>query len=165
MNIYVGKCDKCGHESTISRFFGKKNVKELNELCRQCKLGVIVYAPLQMEKKSKYKNKKIRQDGHKFDSDKEYRRYVQLRLLERTGKIKNLKCQVPYLLQEGFDLKGKHYRPIKYIVDFKYDDIKRNKVILEDVKGFKTEVYKIKKKLLLYNIVSCQQDVLEFLET
>ena len=41
-------------------------------------------------------------------------------------------------------------RKVSYIADFMYKDIKRGVTVVEDVKGFKTDVYKIKKKLFLY---------------
>lgn len=52
-------------------------------------------------------------------------------------------------MQEGFRYKGKMVRPIKYIADFlvKYSD-GREEVV--DVKGMRTDVYKLKKKLLLH---------------
>jgi hypothetical protein len=53
-------------------------------------------------------------------------------------------------LQDGFKKNGKTYRKIVYKADFEYFDIQQGKVIIEDVKGVKTEVYKLKKKLFEY---------------
>lgn len=99
-------------------------------------------------KKHKYNAKKIVVDEIKFDSKKEAKRYLELKMLEKAGKIKDLKLQPVFLLQEGFYYRGKAIRQITYRADFEYVDEKGNKVI-EDVKGFKTDVYKLKKKLFL----------------
>ena len=83
-------------------------------------------------------------DGQKFDSVKEYHRYGMLRLLERAGKISDLKRQVKYELipkQEG-------ERACSYIADFTYYE--DGKLVVEDCKGFRTDAYKIKKKLMLW---------------
>ena len=96
----------------------------------------------------KYLSKKTIIDGIKFDSKKEGLHYLELKKLQEQGKISNLELQPPFLLQEGFTRDKKKYRPITYIADFRY--IEDGKVIVEDVKGFKTPEYKLKKKLLLY---------------
>lgn len=99
-------------------------------------------------KQSKYKNKKIVYNGVKFDSKKEYAYYIKLKLLEDNNKIQELKRQVKYELQPSYKFKGKTIRAINYIADFEYiqDGVKH----IIDTKGFRTEVYKIKKKLFEY---------------
>lgn len=97
----------------------------------------------------KYKAKKVIVDGITFDSKKEARRYQELKLLERAGVIKDLVLQPSFLLQDKFEYKDKTEHKIKYIADFKYLDTKTGKVVVEDVKGYKTDVYKIKRKLFL----------------
>ena len=94
---------------------------------------------------SKYRAKKTEIDGIKFDSRKEARRYTELKLLERNGDIENLTLQPRFLLQEGFRKNGKAYRKIEYVADFMYRQ--DGKLIVEDVKGIKTDVYKLKQKL------------------
>ena len=96
----------------------------------------------------KYRNKKTQVDMYVFDSVLEERRYKQLALLERAGEIKNLKLQVPFLLQESFRKNGKTYRKIEYIADFVYEE--KGQTIVEDTKGIKTDVFKIKQKLFEY---------------
>ena len=94
-------------------------------------------------KQSKYHNKKVIVDGMKFDSQKEYSRWCELQLLERSGKIKELHRQVKFELipkQDG-------ERSCSYIADFVYRE--NGMLIVEDAKGKNTEVYKIKKKLML----------------
>lgn len=94
---------------------------------------------------SKYHNKKVQIDMYVFDSIAESRRYKELALLERAGQISELELQPKFLLQEGFKKNGKTYRAIYYIADFRY--IENGKVIVEDVKGKETEVFKLKHKL------------------
>ena len=94
---------------------------------------------------SKYKNKKTQIDMYVFDSAKEAKRYIELKLLERAGEISNLELQPRFLLQESFKKNGKTYRKIDYVADFKY--IEKGKTKVEDVKGLQTDVFKIKHKL------------------
>ena len=93
--------------------------------------------------KNKYGARKLKTpDGQVFDSVKEYHRWGCLRLLERAGKIKDLRRQVKFELipkQEG-------ERACYYIADFTY--LENGDLVVEDCKGFKTDVYKIKKKLM-----------------
>lgn len=106
------------------------------------------------KKSNKYRNKKVTYNGMKFDSKKEMQRYKDLELLESTDYICNLELQKKFLLQEGYtNAKGKKIRPIYYIADFYYYDYIDNKWVVEDVKAskaYKTEVYKLKKKMFEY---------------
>ncbi len=96
---------------------------------------------------NKYGNKKVTVDGYIFDSTLEAKRYRQLVLLERTGEIKDLQLQVPFELQEAFKKNGKYYRAITYKADFVYYDNKLKQTVVEDTKGMKTDVFKIKQKM------------------
>lgn len=97
---------------------------------------------------SKYQNKKTQVGMYVFDSIAESKRYKELALLEQAKQIKGLKLQPKFLLQEGFRKNGKTYRKIEYIADFMY--IEKGKVIIEDVKGMETDVFKLKRKLFEY---------------
>lgn len=97
---------------------------------------------------SKYNNKKTQVDMYVFDSAKEAKRYRELVLLERAGEIQNLELQPKFLLQEGFKKNNKTWRKLEYIADFKY--IENGKTVVEDVKGFETKEFKIKRKLFEY---------------
>ena len=99
--------------------------------------------------RSKYEAKKTLVDGVVFDSKKEAARYQELKLLEKAGGIKDLSLQPNFLLQDKFKCQGKTHRKIEYIADFQYYIIKDKKWVIEGVKGFKTDVYKLKKKLFL----------------
>ena len=103
-----------------------------------------------MHGKSKFNARKTVVDGITFDSKREAKRYQELKLMERAGVIKDLQRQVRYELVPAFDVDGKHYRPAAYIADFVYTDVKTGKEIVEDVKGMKTPVYLIKRKLVAY---------------
>lgn len=100
------------------------------------------------EKKSKYSSAKTDIDGIRFDSKKEAEFYAELKLRERAGVISHLRLQPRYLLQEAFKHKGKQYREIEYVADFEY--VENGVTVVVDVKGFRTAVYMIKKKLFLY---------------
>lgn len=95
----------------------------------------------------KYHSKKTKFDGITFDSKAEALRYCELKILQQAGVIKDLRLQPEYILQEGFKKNGKTYRKIAYRADFEYFDNEKGKVIVEDVKGMETEVYKLKKKM------------------
>ena len=94
---------------------------------------------------NKYHNKKTQVDMYVFDSIAESKRYKELKLLEKAGIIKELELQPHFLLQEAFRKNGKAYRKIEYIADFQY--IENGKIVIEDVKGKETEVFKLKRKL------------------
>lgn len=99
------------------------------------------------EKKSKYSSAKTDVDGIRFDSKKEAEFYAELKLREKVGEISHLRLQPRYLLQEAFKHDGKQYREIEYIADFEY--IENGVTVVIDVKGFRTAVYMLKKKLFL----------------
>lgn len=100
---------------------------------------------------NKYHNKKVIYNGITFDSIKEKNRYTELKLLERSGIIKELKLQYEFELQPKYvNNKGKHVRSIKYKADFFYYNNQRGIYIVEDTKGFRTDVYKLKKKMFEY---------------
>lgn len=108
----------------------------------------------------KYQNKIVIVDGIKFDSKKEAVRYNELKLLEKAGEISGLRRQVKFELipaQREPDTIGKRggvkpgkviERAICYYADYVY--IQNGETVVEDVKGFRTPVYKIKKALMLY---------------
>lgn len=93
---------------------------------------------------NKYHAKKTILDGMVFDSRREANRYAELKLLQRAGEIKNLRCQVPFELIPSQD--GE--RAVKYIADFVYEE--NGKEVVEDSKGFHPKDYIIKRKLMLW---------------
>lgn len=97
---------------------------------------------------SKYHAKPTEVDGVVFDSMKEASHYADLKFLERAGVITDLELQPRFLIQEPFICDGKKERKIEYVADFRYK--RDGRVVVEDVKGKKTDVYKLKRKLFLY---------------
>lgn len=98
---------------------------------------------------SKYHSRKITRDGMTFDSVKEYRRFCELRLLERAGAVTELERQVKFELIPAQRIDGKVVeRACQYIADFVYQE--NGKRVVEDTKGMKTKDYIIKRKLMLY---------------
>lgn len=91
-------------------------------------------------KQSKYRSQPVIVDGVRFDSKAEARRWATLQLLERAGVISSLKRQVSF----PFELDGQVI--FKWIADHVYDE--RGVTVIEDVKGFATKEYKLKKKLI-----------------
>jgi hypothetical protein len=114
-------------------------------------------------KRNKYYNRKT----NGYDSKKESKRAVELQTLENNGYISHLEEQKKFELQPSFKIltseppiKEKTIRAITYFVDFYYYDNEKKRWVAEDVKGFKTDVYKIKSKIFQYTY----RDIL-FLET
>jgi hypothetical protein len=97
---------------------------------------------------NKYRNQKVKVGDIIFDSKKEAKRYGELLLMQRAKLISELYLQPKFILQESFkDNKGKKHIAINYIADFQY--IQDGQIVVEDVKGHKTDVYNLKKKLFL----------------
>ncbi|MBR0426876.1 MAG: DUF1064 domain-containing protein [Clostridia bacterium] len=99
---------------------------------------------------SKYGNKKVVVDGEEFDSQLEANRWYELKLLQRAKQIKDLRRQIRFELQPSYKKNGKTIQSINYIADFVYYDVNKKKFIVEDTKGYKTETYKLKKKIFEY---------------
>ena len=99
--------------------------------------------------KSKYHSRNQTIDGYVFASKREAQRYSELKMLEKAGEISNLELQKRFELIPSQRIGGKVVeRPCYYVCDFAYCE--GGKQVIEDAKGMKTEVYKIKKKLMLY---------------
>ena len=75
-----------------------------------------------------------------------------MKLLLRVGEIEDLQRQVKYpLVPSQKDEHGNVIeRPINYIADFVYRDLRTGKTVVEDVKGVRTKEYIIKRKLMLW---------------
>lgn len=115
-----------------------------------------------MGAKRKYRNRKTSFDGIVFDSQKEARRYNELRLMQEAGIITELRRQVPFVLiptqyttvLDKFGRKKRKVaeRKVEYIADFVYRDRDRG-LVVEDVKGYKHgaayNLFVIKRKLML----------------
>lgn len=114
------------------------------------------YKQQQARKENKYHARKVVAQGQVFDSEKEYARYLELKLLEKAGEISQLERQVKYdLIPKQMDEEGKMIeRPTVYVADFQYRDNNTGEFIVEDVKGYRRgqayAVFSLKRKLLLW---------------
>lgn len=93
-----------------------------------------------MKARSKYFAKKTEYNGVVYDSAKEAQRAWELDMLLKTGQITNLRRQVRFKLSV-----------CTYIADFVYET-KEGEQVVEDVKGYKTEIYKLKQKLMKHEL-------------
>ncbi len=112
--------------------------------------------------RSKYGARKVVFDGIEFASKKEARRYSELKIMEASGEIKCLRLQFefelipaqfapPIKLKNGKEKRGKCLeRKCSYIADFCYFRADTGELVVEDTKGFKTDVYRLKRKLFLW---------------
>lgn len=99
---------------------------------------------------SKYHNRKTTVDGVTYDSRREAERSIELRLMERAGRITNLRRQVRFEVIPTLYVDGRvAERKTVYVADFVYTDAKTGEAVVEDVKGIRTKEYKLKRKLML----------------
>lgn len=90
---------------------------------------------------SKYHSVKVEMDGFVFASKAEAHRYSELKLME-------MACEISYLeLQPKYPIIVNGKKIATYIADFRYLYCGTTPII-EDVKGVKTPVYRLKKKLV-----------------
>ena len=111
---------------------------------------------------NKYHAKKVSIQGEVFDSKKEARRFLELQMLEKAGKISGLQRQKKFVLvpaqyepettgPRGGKIKGKLLeREVAYYADFVYFDEEEKDFVIEDTKGVRTLDYIIKRKLMLW---------------
>jgi hypothetical protein len=91
---------------------------------------------------NKYRAVKTELNGIMFASKREAARYRDLLWLQEANAIERLECQPSFKIE----VKGK---PIcKYIADFSYIDRRTGEKVYEDVKGVRTRLYRLKKKLV-----------------
>jgi hypothetical protein len=109
------------------------------------RLSTAQYAAL--TPRSKYGNVKT---GN-YASKREAKRAAELKLLEQSGEIRNLREQVSFLLIPACYVNGRCVeRSCKYVADFVFEEKVSDtewKQVVEDSKGFRDNVYKIKRKL------------------
>lgn len=148
-------------------------LRKLVELER-CKKTSCVPSPAgQTGKQAKYHNQpteRVTARGTvlRFDSQKETRRFDELSALERAGKIRDLRLQVDFTLQEAYtDTDGHRVRAIRYRADFTYrepvfvDGEQLWKIVVEDVKSAatRTKTYAMKKKMMQEQFAICIREV------
>lgn len=107
----------------------------------------------------KYGAKKAVVDGVTFHSQAEARRYRELKLLEKAGAIWELELQPKFDLlvpsTSGYlsraikaRIRGGNFKVGTYTADFKYRDPATVPYVVEDVKGVRTAVYRLKKRMV-----------------
>src|SRR5262245_222629 len=98
---------------------------------------------------SKYRAQPTLVDGIRFASKKEAHRYGELKLLEKAVEIRELQLQPRFPLMAPGRGNGGPYERVHigdYVADFRYREGPRGILRIEDVKGFKTALYRWKKK-------------------
>lgn len=122
-------------------------------------------ADLERQKRGKYGNTATIVNNIRFASAKEAARYQELMLLQKAGKIRNLRLQVDFPITPGWTdpETGARTRPQVYKADFVYEERNPGRdeqamftgegmeawdKIVEDAKGYRTQVYINKKKLV-----------------
>lgn len=91
---------------------------------------------------SKYGNQKVEYNGLRFDSKGERDRWIDLTLLEKAGKVRDLTRQSRYKIE----VDGMHI--CNYVADFVYWDVAKDRWVVEDFKGHRTREYLLKRKLM-----------------
>ena len=97
----------------------------------------------------KYRNTPVVVDGIRFDSKGEAKRWQELKLLQRAGEIADLERQVRFPLRGASGTTVCHYT-----ADFRYvemDNGYAKRAVVEDFKGMKTPLFKLKAKLFRDN--------------
>lgn len=149
MNKISLTCPKCK-----SRFSALK--KAAPPLADKVDLDTLMYTcpycyyKFQINPKSKYQSVECYVGGVKFQSRLEGRRYAQLLVMQQAGEIKDLSLQPVFLIQEAVTdpHTNEKLKPIHYRGDFLYTDSTGQKVC-EEVKGFFTDLAKLKLKLVI----------------
>lgn len=100
--------------------------------------------------KNKFGNKKVEVNGMTFDSEGEYSHYCHLRLLERAGQIRNLKHHVTFELIPPQVICGQKVQGTSYEADFVYEKAPDWVRVVEDYKGFRTDGYIVKRKMMKF---------------
>jgi hypothetical protein len=94
--------------------------------------------------KRKYRNEPVVIDGRRYDSKREAAYCENLILLEKSGKIGGLEFQV------RFPLLGPKGEVIcTYVADAAFYDHEQDRFRVIDVKGVETDVFKLKRKMML----------------
>ena len=98
---------------------------------------------------SKYRATPTQIDGENYRSKREAGRHQALLLLQRAGHIAGLVREVPFVLAPKVKIEGEtRARPaLRYVADFVYTTAD-GRMVIEDAKGFRTPVYRVKKHLM-----------------
>lgn len=132
-------------EADLTSYLAKRSLKRVQTANKAYDAAFVANTA----KPSKYRSQKTECDGYVFDSRKEAARYVELRLLEKVGAIRDLARQVTL---DCYGANGE--RVSTYRADFAYWSLELGKQVYEDAKGYQnpkdpvTRLFRLKKKLL-----------------
>lgn len=118
----------------------KVTEEEYSRLVRKHEPKPELLAAFGAKRANKYRAVKKMVDGYTFASTGEARRYAELAMLQKAGRIKDL------TLQYRFPIRINNVTVCDYIADFVYEEDGR--VVVEDYKGFRTPLYALKRKLM-----------------
>ena len=109
-----------------------------------------------MSVRNKHRNTPTVIGAEKYRSKREAKRHQELLLLQRAGQIAGLVREVPFVLAPAvrFAAERRQKPALRYFADFVYSDVVTGAVVIEDAKGDRTDVYRIKKHLMksIHNI-------------
>lgn len=100
-----------------------------------------------MQRANKYRNRPREVGGEHYRSGREAKRHQELLLLQRAGAIAGLVREVPFVLAQAVVLDGRNKPALRYVADFVYST-KDGRQVVEDCKGVRTPVYRIKRHLM-----------------
>jgi hypothetical protein len=98
-------------------------------------------------KRHKYGARACVIDGHRFASQREGNRYLDLRLLEKAGEVFELELQPKFPLYVCRRQNGELHQVCTFIADFRYREGRDKVLIVEDSKGMQTPVFRLKRKM------------------
>lgn len=96
----------------------------------------------------KYRNRRTVIGDQRYRSQREAARHQELLLLQRAGHVCDIRREVAFVLAPRVRFTGQRQTPpLRYVADFTYTENGRQ--VVEDAKGVRTQVYKIKRHLML----------------
>ena len=108
-------------------------------------------------RRHKYNAVRTWEQGHWFASKREAARYQELLLLEKAGEITDIELQPRFPLCTLAPGNGRQsdvfngpseVQVAVYVADFRYVDRQARDIVVEDVKGVRTAVYRLKKRFV-----------------
>lgn len=116
-------------------------------------------------RRNKHNATMMTEDGYVFHSTKEWQKYLVLKRRIKEGLVRDLEVHPRYELVPKHSINSKMIRPITYEADFRFYDVLEARTRVVDIKpaikpfttkksrrfdNGRTDVYKIKKKLMSY---------------
>jgi hypothetical protein len=98
-------------------------------------------------KKAKYRARPTVVNGIRFHSAREAARYLDLKLREKAGEIKELELQPKFPIYVCRRQNGELHKVCDLILDFRYREGPCGLLVVEDCKGMRLPIYKLKKRM------------------